>query len=95
MWGWTGAASLHEHLRTINMLASSLPQYAWLTVLPQLISRICHQNIEVQKATRQIITRVTQAYPQQVSMSHLTTLTIQQPCPGNVGTTVVLRAAAE
>ncbi|KAK9858036.1 hypothetical protein WJX84_006124 [Apatococcus fuscideae] len=50
---------------TINSLANALPQYAWLAVLPQLISRICHQNIEVQKATRQIITRITQAYPQQ------------------------------
>ena len=55
---------------TINSLASALPQYAWLAVLPQLTSRICHQNIEVQKATRQIITRVTQAYPQQVIVSN-------------------------
>lgn len=42
-----------------------LPTYYWLTVLPQLVSRICHQNEEVVKLVKHIITSVLQKYPQQ------------------------------
>ncbi|KAL2643558.1 hypothetical protein R1flu_011145 [Riccia fluitans] len=42
-----------------------LPPYQWLTSLPQLVSRICHQNEEVVRLVKQIITIVLQAYPQQ------------------------------
>lgn len=42
-----------------------LPTYQWLTVLPQLVSRICHQNEEVVRLVKPIITSVLRQYPQQ------------------------------
>uniref|UniRef100_A0ACD5ZFU0 Uncharacterized protein n=1 Tax=Avena sativa TaxID=4498 RepID=A0ACD5ZFU0_AVESA len=57
---------VHERmLRVIRGCSKDLPTYQWLTVLSQLISRICHQNGEVVKIVRYIITCVLQAYPQQ------------------------------
>ncbi|XP_058072546.1 serine/threonine-protein kinase ATR isoform X2 [Magnolia sinica] len=42
-----------------------LPTYQWLTALPQLVSRICHQNDEIVRLVKHIITSVLQEYPQQ------------------------------
>lgn len=42
-----------------------LPTYQWLTVLPQLVSRICHQNDEIVRVVKAIITSVLQQYTQQ------------------------------
>lgn len=42
-----------------------LPTYQWLTVLSQLVSRICHQNDEIVRIVKHIITSVLQEYPQQ------------------------------
>ncbi|XP_065865824.1 serine/threonine-protein kinase ATR isoform X2 [Euphorbia lathyris] len=42
-----------------------LPTYQWLTVLPQLVSRVCHQNEEIVKLVKCIITSVLRQYPQQ------------------------------
>ncbi|KAL2537811.1 Serine/threonine-protein kinase ATR [Forsythia ovata] len=42
-----------------------LPTYQWLTVLPQLVSRICHQNEETVRLVKHIITSVLRRYPQQ------------------------------
>ncbi|KAF3783049.1 Serine/threonine-protein kinase [Nymphaea thermarum] len=42
-----------------------LPTYQWLTALSQLVSRICHQNEEVVRLVKHIITTVLQEYPQQ------------------------------
>ncbi|KAK7270160.1 hypothetical protein RIF29_23104 [Crotalaria pallida] len=42
-----------------------LPTYHWLTVLPQLVSRICHQNEEIVRVVKLIITSVLRQYPQQ------------------------------
>ncbi|TKY50720.1 Serine/threonine-protein kinase ATR [Spatholobus suberectus] len=42
-----------------------LPTYHWLTVLPQLVSRICHQNEEIVRLVKLIITSVLCQYPQQ------------------------------
>ncbi|WCJ39936.1 Serine/threonine-protein kinase ATR [Euphorbia peplus] len=42
-----------------------LPTYQWLTVLPQLVSRVCHQNEEIVKLVKYIITSVLRQYPQQ------------------------------
>ena len=42
-----------------------LPAYQWLTVLSQLISRICHKNDDIVRVVKLIITSVLQAYPQQ------------------------------
>ena len=56
-------------------MAKALPSYAWLTALPQLISRICHTNPEVNTVTNHIITHVAEAYPQQVCYAPCTTNT--------------------
>ncbi|KAL6603454.1 hypothetical protein ACP70R_043815 [Stipagrostis hirtigluma subsp. patula] len=42
-----------------------LPTYQWLTVLSQLISRICHQNVDVVRIVRYIIISILREYPQQ------------------------------
>ncbi|KAE8671371.1 Serine/threonine-protein kinase ATR [Hibiscus syriacus] len=42
-----------------------LPTYQWLTVLPQLVSRICHQNEDIVKLVKNIIISVVRKYPQQ------------------------------
>jgi serine/threonine-protein kinase ATR len=42
-----------------------LPAYQWLTALSQLVSRICHQNEEVVRLVKHIVTIVLQTYPQQ------------------------------
>ncbi|XP_021753008.1 serine/threonine-protein kinase ATR-like isoform X1 [Chenopodium quinoa] len=42
-----------------------LPTYQWLAVLPQLVSRICHQNEEIVRLVKHIITSVLRQYPQQ------------------------------
>lgn len=44
---------------------NDFPTYQWLTVLPQLVSRICHQNEEIVRLVKYIITSVLQKYPQQ------------------------------
>ncbi|KAK3218562.1 hypothetical protein Dsin_012532 [Dipteronia sinensis] len=41
------------------------PIYQWLTVLPQLVSRICHQNEEIVRLVKHILTSVLCQYPQQ------------------------------
>lgn len=52
-------------LGIIRGCLKDLPTYQWLTVLSQLISRICHQNADVVKVVKYIITSVLQEYPQQ------------------------------
>ncbi|KAJ4962511.1 hypothetical protein NE237_022450 [Protea cynaroides] len=42
-----------------------LPTYQWLTALSQLVSRICHQNEEIVRLVKLIITSVLREYPQQ------------------------------
>ncbi|PWA62876.1 ataxia telangiectasia-mutated and RAD3-related protein [Artemisia annua] len=44
---------------------NDLPTYHWLTVLPQLVSRICHQNLATVKLVKLIITTVLRKYTQQ------------------------------
>ncbi|KAJ4806265.1 Serine/threonine-protein kinase ATR [Rhynchospora pubera] len=56
------------HTRVLSVMRGclkDLPTYQWLTVLSQLISRICHQNDEIVRIVKHIITSVLQAYPQQ------------------------------
>ena len=43
-----------------------VPSYIWLLALPQLISRICHSNPEVNELNKYIICHVAAAFPQQV-----------------------------
>jgi len=52
-------------LSLIRGCVKDLPLYQWLTVLSQLISRICHQNTEVVRIVKFIITTVLREYPQQ------------------------------
>ncbi|XP_057769186.1 serine/threonine-protein kinase ATR isoform X2 [Salvia miltiorrhiza] len=56
------------HLKIIGIMRGclkDLPTFQWLTVLPQLVSRICHQNEEIVRLVKRIITSVLQQYPQQ------------------------------
>ncbi|KAG2649180.1 hypothetical protein PVAP13_1NG062788 [Panicum virgatum] len=56
------------HGRVLSLIpgcVKDLPIYQWLTVLSQLISRICHQNTDVVRIVKYIITSVLRAYPQQ------------------------------
>nr|POE65846.1 serine/threonine-protein kinase atr [Quercus suber] len=68
----TGSSS-NKDLKSVHAKALSimrgclndLPAYQWLTVLPQLVSRICHQNEEIVRLVKIIITSVLRQYPQQ------------------------------
>uniref|UniRef100_A0A0D9WU94 Serine/threonine-protein kinase ATR n=1 Tax=Leersia perrieri TaxID=77586 RepID=A0A0D9WU94_9ORYZ len=56
------------HIRLLGIMRGclkDLPSYQWLTVLSQLISRICHQNTEVVKLVKCIVTSILREYPQQ------------------------------
>uniref|UniRef100_A0A1D1YBN2 Serine/threonine-protein kinase ATR n=1 Tax=Anthurium amnicola TaxID=1678845 RepID=A0A1D1YBN2_9ARAE len=56
------------HARVMGIMRGclkDLPAYQWLTVISQLISRICHQNEDVVRVVKLIITSVIQEYPQQ------------------------------
>ncbi len=52
--------------KTMTGLARALPMYVWLVALPQLCSRLTHPHPDAANLTRNIITRVFMAYPQQV-----------------------------
>ncbi|CAN1771051.1 Serine/threonine-protein kinase ATR [Linum perenne] len=59
-------AKVHAKVLTIiRGCLKDLPTYQWLTVLPQLVSRICHQNEDVVLLVKRIITSVLREYPQQ------------------------------
>jgi serine/threonine-protein kinase ATR len=45
--------------------ARSVPLAAWLTALPQLISRLCHPHPEVAALARSVVQRLLEAFPQQ------------------------------
>ncbi|XP_058191614.1 serine/threonine-protein kinase ATR isoform X3 [Rhododendron vialii] len=56
------------HVKVMGIMRGclkDLPTYQWLTVLPQLVSRICHQNDEIVRLVKHIITSVLRQYPQQ------------------------------
>nr|XP_043624485.1 serine/threonine-protein kinase ATR [Erigeron canadensis] len=58
--------TVHDKLMSIMRgCYKDLPTYQWLTVLPQLVSRICHQNDEIVRVVKQIITSVLGQYTQQ------------------------------
>jgi serine/threonine-protein kinase ATR len=50
----------------MKILAKKIPMPCWMTALPQLISRICHDNMDVAELVRRIITDAAIMYPQQV-----------------------------
>ena len=52
-------------LNAMNTLSQSLPTYLWLSVLPQLISRIIHEQNEVFLCNQKILIKATQKYPHQ------------------------------
>jgi serine/threonine-protein kinase ATR len=49
----------------IDRLSRELPSYIWLTVYPQLISRICHNNGPVLNILKRIISSVLASHPRQ------------------------------
>ncbi|KAK3006551.1 hypothetical protein RJ639_017706, partial [Escallonia herrerae] len=56
------------HTKVLSIMRGclkDLPTKHWLTVLPQLVSRICHQNEETARLVKHIITSVLRQYPQQ------------------------------
>ncbi|KAL5561258.1 hypothetical protein UlMin_031005 [Ulmus minor] len=56
------------HKRVMGIMRGcfkDLATYQWLAVLPQLVSRICHQNEDVVRLVKHIITSVLKQYPQQ------------------------------
>ncbi|KAI4367378.1 hypothetical protein MLD38_023121 [Melastoma candidum] len=58
----------HTHGKVTSVMRGclkDLPTYQWLTVLPQLVSRICHQNEEIVRLVKHIVTSVLRQYPQQ------------------------------
>ncbi|XP_057837480.1 serine/threonine-protein kinase ATR isoform X2 [Cryptomeria japonica] len=58
--------STHDKVMTVMRgCVKDLPSYQWLTALSQIVSRICHQNEEVVRLVKHIITIVLQTYPQQ------------------------------
>ncbi|KAK8624063.1 hypothetical protein V6N13_065420, partial [Hibiscus sabdariffa] len=67
------AAAYNKDLKNVQGKVTSimrgclkdLPTYQWLTVLPQLVSRICHQNEDIVKLVKNIIISVVRKYPQQ------------------------------
>ncbi|KAF8672849.1 hypothetical protein HU200_049186 [Digitaria exilis] len=66
-------SSPNQHMKDVHVRVSGLirgclkdlPTYQWLTVLSQLISRICHQNADVVRIVKYIITSILREYPQQ------------------------------
>ncbi|CAN8236301.1 unnamed protein product [Cochlearia groenlandica] len=68
----SGTAGIKEmksiHMKIMSLMKAclkDLPTYQWLTVLPQLVSRICHQNGETVQMVKNIITSVLHQFPQQ------------------------------
>jgi len=59
--------TLQEMHNVIKQLGRELPSYIWLSVYPQLISRITHPNGEVLAILSDIIGRVLAKHPRQVS----------------------------
>lgn len=62
-------------VNVMQEFGKSLPLYVWLVALPQLTSRVCHPHAETQRITQHILTRVTAAFPHQVS------LVLKRPLP--------------
>ncbi|KAK4562116.1 hypothetical protein RGQ29_004827, partial [Quercus rubra] len=62
---WFEFGSFYLVLSIMRGCLNDLPAYQWLTVLPQLVSRICHQNEEIVRLVKLIITSVLRQYPQQ------------------------------
>ncbi|KAI5434286.1 hypothetical protein KIW84_021232 [Lathyrus oleraceus] len=54
-----------EALSVMRGCLRGLPPHHWLSMLPQLVSRICHQNVDVVRIVKDIITSVLIEYPQQ------------------------------
>ena len=58
---------VHEKVMSVmNSLSKKIPMPCWMTALPQLISRICHNDPDVAELVRRIITDAAIMYPQQV-----------------------------
>ncbi|KAL1193295.1 Serine/threonine-protein kinase ATR [Cardamine amara subsp. amara] len=72
MYQTSGSAGIKElkstHMKIMSLMRGclkDLPTYQWLTVLPQLVSRICHQNGDTVLMVKNIITSVLHQFPQQ------------------------------
>jgi len=60
-------SQVHEKVMALmKHLSKKISMPCWMTALPQLISRICHDNLDVAELVRKIITDAAIIYPQQV-----------------------------
>lgn len=50
-------------------LVRSIPTYKWLLVLPQLTSRLCHQERDVQEFIQTLLGSIVDNFPQQALWS--------------------------
>eukprot|EP00878_Enallax_costatus_P036223 GHUV01040611.1.p1 GENE.GHUV01040611.1~~GHUV01040611.1.p1 ORF type:complete len:106 (-),score=20.20 GHUV01040611.1:236-553(-) len=50
-------------------LVRSIPAYKWLLVLPQLTSRLCHQERDVQEFIQTLLGSIVDHFPQQALWS--------------------------
>lgn len=51
--------------RVMNSAVRKLPVFEWLTVLPQVVSRVMHKSTHVQALVHRILTHVLRSYPDQ------------------------------
>ncbi|KAG0147580.1 hypothetical protein CROQUDRAFT_76465 [Cronartium quercuum f. sp. fusiforme G11] len=51
--------------RAMNSAVRKLPVFEWLTVLPQVVSRVMHKSTHVQALVHKILTHVLRSYPDQ------------------------------
>ncbi|MBW0473796.1 hypothetical protein O181_013511 [Austropuccinia psidii MF-1] len=51
--------------RVIHSAVRKLPVFEWLTVLPQVVSRVMHKSTHVQAVVHKILTHVLRSYPDQ------------------------------
>lgn len=49
----------------MKQLVKVIPIFKWLLVLPQLTSRICHHQADIQQLIQQLLGRICDAFPHQ------------------------------
>ncbi len=63
----TGMAAIEQQLHgEMKAGIRTIPMYVWLGAMPQLISRVCHDNPEVKLVLSELIQGVFAAFPKQV-----------------------------
>uniref|UniRef100_A0A7R9VTK1 Serine/threonine-protein kinase ATR n=1 Tax=Chlamydomonas euryale TaxID=1486919 RepID=A0A7R9VTK1_9CHLO len=79
-------------INLMKTLSGSVPTGAWLAVLPQLISRICHPCQDVSDVIQRILVLVTEAYPHQALWSLAAVCKSQVPARRAAASNVIAAA---